>query len=106
MTASRKRVRMPPAPARTKTRTEEQYAAEQVRNAARDRSAAVTVCDRAILAGCAGSRENCSRGHGDHVAGVVQALRILGIIPDPGAQWLPGPGYAAAKYRKRKKEAG
>lgn len=71
-----------PRPA-DRTATQEQYDAEMALRAAAERSAAVMVCDAAITAGCGGP--GCGEGHGQHVAGIVQALRALGLMPDPEA---------------------
>ena len=80
MTPRRKTARPRPV---TRTFTEEQYGADMANRAAADRSAALTVADRAIAAGCQGP--GCKSGHCEHVAGIIQSLRILGLMDDPEA---------------------
>ena len=105
MTASRKRVRMPPKPLRTKS---QERAEERDAERAVERAKAGRVAFRVLMArghGCTGKTCKAPE-HDEHLKDrLMVALMALEVIPDPGAQWLPGPGYAAAKYRKRKKGA-
>jgi hypothetical protein len=80
MTPRRKTARPRPG---IRTATEEQHAADMAVRAAASRSAAITVCDAAITAGCAGP--GCQHRHSDHVTGIIRVLRVLGLIPDPQA---------------------
>ena len=86
-----------PRPA-DRTATQEQYDAEMRLRAAAERSAAVMVCDAAITAGCGGP--GCGDGHGQHVAGIVQALRALGLMPDPEGSMTGKYHWGAARSPK------
>jgi hypothetical protein len=78
--------------ARTALTAEQAALADQQRQAAAGRAAAITVTDSIISSGCSGP--GCTSDHEEHVRMAKRMPRTLGLMPDPMTEWRPGPGYS------------
>jgi hypothetical protein len=88
---SKHRQKAAAASPRIRTRTEEQYAADERARAAHRRAAGRQAFRFVMLLshGCTG-RSCASDRHPADLAGLRDVLMALGVIPDPQAQWAVG----------------